>query len=134
LVNMKLLYLLLLILPLPFVFAIDTDPIDKTAELIKQGNIHELAKNFSSTIELTIMGEENNYSNTQAETALNDFFSQHQPQSVKILHRISSNPNFRFAVIILTTNNGVYRTSFSLKNVKDHFELTELRIEAQKTK
>jgi hypothetical protein len=131
---MKLLYLLLLILPLPFVFANDTDPIDKTAELIKQGDIRRLSKDFSSNVELTIMGEGDVYPSTEAETKLSDFFAQHQPRSVKILHRIVSNPNFRFAVLILTTNNGVYRTSFSLRKVNESFELNELRIEAEKTK
>jgi len=131
---MKLLYLLLLILPLPFVFANDTDPIDKTAELIKQGDIRSLSKDFSPTVELTIMGEGDVYPSTEAETKLSDFFAQHQPRSVKILHRIVSNPNFRFAVLILTTNNGVYRTSFSLRKVNESFELNELRIEAEKTK
>ncbi|MGZ3833486.1 MAG: DUF4783 domain-containing protein, partial [Mucilaginibacter sp.] len=57
-----------------------------------------------------------------------------QPKSVKILHRIDSNPNYRFAVLILTTENGIYRTSFSLKNIKGRFEMNELRIEAEKTK
>ena len=131
---MKLLYLFLLILPLPFVFANAVDPIDKTAGLIQQGDIHALSKDFSPTVELTIMGEGDVYSSAEAETKLNDFFTQHPPKSVKILHRICSNPNFRFGVLILTTNNGVYRTSFSLKSTNGRFELNELRIESQKTK
>jgi F420-0:gamma-glutamyl ligase len=119
---------------LSFVFANVEDPIDKTAELIKQGDIHELAKNFASTIELNIIGEENIYSSTQAELILTNFFKNNQPKSVKILHRISSNANYRFAVLILTTVNGVYRASFALKNINGQFELNELRIETEKTK
>ncbi|MDB5134644.1 MAG: hypothetical protein JWP37_1247 [Mucilaginibacter sp.] len=131
---MKLLYLFLLMLPFSFVFADQADPIDITAELIKHGNIAGLSKNFASTVELTVLGEENIYSKEQAEQILTNFFKLNQPRSVSVLHRITSNPNYRFGVIIINTNNGVYRISFSLKNIKDHFELNELRIEAEKTK
>jgi hypothetical protein len=131
---MRLLYLLLLILPLSFVFAGPADIIDKTVELIKQGNVNELAKSFSSTIELTVLDQENVYSNVQAEAILTNFFKSNQPKSVTILHRIASNPNYRFAVLILATNNGAYRISLSLKNVNGRFELNELRIETEKTK
>ncbi len=131
---MRLLYLLLLILPLSFVSAGPADIIDKTVELIKQGNVNELAKSFSSTIELTFLDQENVYSNVQAEAILTNFFKNNQPKSVTILHRIASNPNYRFAVLILATNNGAYRISLSLKNVNGRFELNELRIETEKTK
>lgn len=131
---MKLLYLFLLMLTLSFISASPTDIIDKTAELIKQGDIHELAGSFSSSVELTVLEEENVYSNTQAELVLTNFFKQNTPKSVKIIHRIASNANYRFAVLILSTNNGTYRTSFSLKNVKGRFELNEMRIESEKTK
>jgi hypothetical protein len=132
---MKLLYLFLLMLPLSFVFAHTTDdPIDKTAELIRQGNVHELAKSFASSIELTLPEQENTYSSAQAEQILSNFFKQNQPQAVKILHRVTSNANYRFAVVLLTTNNGVFRTSFSLKSNGGKFELNELRIETEKTK
>ena len=56
---MKLLYLFLLMLTLSFISANPTDIIDKTAELIKQGDIHELAGSFSSSIELTVLDQEN---------------------------------------------------------------------------
>lgn len=125
---------MLLPMLLSFVFANVEDPIDKTAELIKLGDIHELAKSFASTIELNVIGDENIYSSAQAELILTNFFKNNQPKSVKILHRISSNPNYRFAVLILTTVNGVYRTSFSLKNINGQFELNELHIETEKTK
>lgn len=131
---MKLLYLFLLLMPLSLISAGNQDIIDKTAELIKLGDIHELAGSFSSTIELTILSEDNIYSNTQAEMILDNFFKHNQPKSVKILHRITSNANYRFAVLILNTNNGPFRTSFSLKNVNGQFELNELRIETEKTK
>ena len=64
--------LLIVLLLLPAIAV--TDPIDKVADLIKQGNIHELSKMFAENVEITIRDEENIYSKTQAELILNKFF------------------------------------------------------------
>jgi hypothetical protein len=109
------------------------DPIDTTAGLLKDGNIQELAKTFSSSVDLTVNGDENVYSKSQAEIILRNFFQKHQPKAVKVLHRVTSNPNYRFAVLILTTSDGTYRVSVSLKSANGLFVLEELRIEAEKT-
>ena len=134
LTDMKLLYSFVLFIPLLFTFATPEDVIDRTAELLKNGNTHELAATFSSSIEMTILGEANVYSNTQAEQALADFFKRCQPHSAKVLHRITSNTHYQYAVIILNTSNGTYRTCVSLKSVNGKFEVSEMRIEAEKTK
>ena len=131
---MKLLYPFVLLMPLFFMFATPEDVIDRTAELLKEGNTRELAATFSSTIEMTILGEDNVYSNAQAEQALAEFFKRCQPHSAKVLHRITSNVHYQYAVIILATSNGTYRTCISLKSVNGKFEVNELRIEAEKTK
>lgn len=89
------------------------DPVAMTVELIKKVNIHEFAKTFSPTIDLTIEDEENIYSATQAEQVLESFFKNTQVKSVKVLHKVNSNPNIRFTVLQVETNNGNYRTSLS---------------------
>ena len=114
------------------VFAIAADPIDNTAALVKSGNMRELSKTFASTIELTILNEENIYSATQAELVLENFFKNNPVKTVSILHRVNSNPNFRFAVMMVNTGSATYRTSVSLKLVNGQFLINELRIEAEK--
>ena len=131
---MKLLHPFVLLIPLFFMSATPADVIDRTAELLKDGNAHELAATFSSSIEMTILGEDNVYSNSQAEQALAEFFKRCQPRSAKVLHRITSNTHYQYAVIILGTSNGNYRTCISLKSANGKFEVSELRIEAEKTK
>ncbi|MBS1526072.1 MAG: DUF4783 domain-containing protein [Bacteroidetes bacterium] len=130
---MKNFYLLLLLIPAILVSAI-SDDIEKTADLIKQGNAHELAKSFSASVDLTIMGEENSYPAARAEQILDDFFKKNRPQSANILHRITSSDSYHYGVLILNTTGGKYRVAFNLRKVKGHFELTELRIEPEKTK
>ena len=131
---MKLIHLFVLLIPCFFISSTPEDVIDRTAELLKDGNSRELAASFSSTIEITILGQDNVYSAAQAELALADFFKRYQPHSAKVLHRITSNTRYQYAVIILNTSNGSYRTCISLKSVNGKFEVTELRIEAEKAK
>src|ERR1700679_2466032 len=83
------------------------DPIDKVAELIRQGNIHELSKLFAPNVEVTIPGDDT-ITNAQAESILDKFFNQNKPKSVKILHKINSNANYRLGVLIMDTNKGAF--------------------------
>jgi hypothetical protein len=110
------------------------DPIDKVAGLIKEGNVHELAKLFASNIEVTILGDENVYAKDQAELILDKFFSQNKPKTVKMLHKINSNPNYRFGVLIVNTDKGPYRVAYTLKGTGGDLAMIELRIEAEKVK
>lgn len=107
-------------------------PIDNAADLIKSGNIHELSRMFAPTVELTILNDEDIYSATQAELVLANFFKSNPVKSVSIFHRVNSNPNFRFAVLIVATSSGTYRTSISLKQIDGQFLLNEIRIETEK--
>jgi len=111
-----------------------TDPIDKVAELIREGNVHELSKLFAPNIDLTILDEENTYSKVQAEQILNKFFSQNVPHTVKMLHRINSNPSYRFGVLIVNTDKGPYRVAYTLKGTDSNLTLIALRIEVEKVK
>jgi hypothetical protein len=129
---MKLLYLPLLILYL--VPAVVADPIDKVAALIRQGDTNELSKIFAATVEITIRDEENVYSKTQAKLILDKFFSLNKPLSVKMLHKVNSNPNYLFGVLSLNTDGGSYRIAYTLKKAESGLALIELRIETEKIK
>jgi hypothetical protein len=108
------------------------DPVAVTVDLIKKVNIHEFAKTFAPTIDLTIADEENIYSATQAEQVLESFFKNIQVKSVKVLHKVNSNPSIRFTVLQVDTNNGNYRVSLSMKLVNGQYLVNELRIETEK--
>ena len=131
---MKLLYLPLLVVlylvPAPMV----TDPIDRVAELIRQGNIRELSKMFASNVEIAMQDDENVYSKVQAGLILDKFFSQNKPVSVKMLHKVNSNPNYLFGVLIVNTQKGPFRIAYTLKEIEGSLMLIELRIETEKVK
>jgi hypothetical protein len=130
---MKLKYapLLVMLFMLPVVCLGGT--IEKIAGLIKQGNVHELANFFAANVDISIIDESDVYSKTQAEIILKKFFTTNKPSSVKILHRVNSNPNYNFAVLIVTTDKGVYRVALTMKGAGEALSIIEFRIEAEKT-
>lgn len=111
-----------------------TDPIDRVAALIRQSNVKGLSELFASNVDVTLLGDENVYSKTQAELILQRFFSQNKPHSVTILHKINSSRNYHFGVLIVNTASGNYRVAFTLKAGDNGLMLVELRIEAEKIK
>ena len=130
---MKIVYLpILIILCLTRAYAVD--PIDDIASLIRQRNIHELSKYFAPSVEMAILDDENVYTNVQSELILDKFFAQNKPLSVKILHKVSSNANYQFAVLTLTTDKGTYRVAYTMKGAEGKLMLIELRIETEKVK
>lgn len=108
------------------------DPVDRTVLLLKQANWTEFGKTFAKTIDLTLFGDNQIYSREQAEVIVSSFFQKNQPFTVKLIHRVDSNPDFKYAVATLTNKNGNYRTSFSLRNNNGTFQITELNIELVK--
>ncbi|WP_026898659.1 DUF4783 domain-containing protein [Daejeonella oryzae] len=133
---MKLKFFYLLLFSFCLISTVKAQDADVTVKevtgYLKSSNTAELAKNFASTIELIILSEEDVYSKIQAEIILKDFFSKHQPISAKVIHLLDSNPNYRFAVVSLKTENGNFRISYSLKDTGGQYLITDMRIELEK--
>lgn len=129
---MKLLYVPILMLL--YLIPVAAGPIEKVAELMRQGNVAELTKLFAANVEITMKDDENLYSKTQAGLILDKFFSQNKPTSVKVLHKVNSSQNYVFGVIILNTQKGPYRIAVTLKQTGNTSELIEMRVETEKVK
>ncbi|MES2111432.1 MAG: DUF4783 domain-containing protein [Bacteroidota bacterium] len=129
---MKLLYMPLFVLL--YLIPVTAGPIERVAELMRQGNVAELTKLFAANVEITIQDEENLYSKTQAGLILDKFFSQNKPTSVKVLHKVNSSQNYIFGVIILNTQKGPYRIAVTIKQTGSTPELIEIRVETEKVK
>jgi len=126
---MKLLYVPILVLL--YLVSVAAGPIEKVAELMRQGNVAELTKLFAANVEITMQDDENLYSKTQAGLILDKFFSQNKPTSVKVLHKVNSSQNYIFGVIILNTQKGPYRIAVTLKQTGNTSELIEMRVETE---
>ncbi len=117
-----------------YLIPVTAGPIERVAELMRQGNVAELTKLFAANVEITIQDEENLYSKTQAGLILDKFFSQNKPTSVKVLHKVNSSQNYIFGVIILNTQKGPYRIAVTIKQTGSTPELIEIRVETEKVK
>ena len=130
---MKLKYLPMLSLFFLLPLAVNADAIEKVANLLKQGNAHEIATLFAGNIDMSVLEESDVYSKAQAEMILDKFLKENKPKSVKLLHRVSSNPNYNYGVVLLVTDKGKFRVSYTLKEVNKVMVVIELRIETEKT-
>src|SRR5690606_32649892 len=101
---------------------------DDVAATFKKGDANAIAKYFSSTVELSISDKEDIYSSSQAMFILKEFFAKHPPIGAKIIHKVTTNPNYKFGVILLTTSNSNYRVSVELKGNATKFLISQIRI------
>ncbi|RCH56498.1 hypothetical protein DJ568_01165 [Mucilaginibacter hurinus] len=113
--------------------AVNADPIGEIAELIKAGKHSELEKHFAPSVDITILKDENIFSNTQAAIVVSKFFTQNKLRNVKILHKVNTSNTYRFGVLLISTDRGTYRLSFTLNSINNGaLQIIDLRIEAEK--
>ncbi|WPV00336.1 DUF4783 domain-containing protein [Mucilaginibacter sp. cycad4] len=131
---MKLIYLPSFIFLLLLPYASSADAIDNVANLLKTGNTKELSRLFANNVEITIMEDENVYSQNQATVILDKFFARNKPKGIKLLHKINSGGNYHFGVYILSTDKGEFRVAITLKDAGKTANVVELKIEDEKVK
>lgn len=108
------------------------DIIDDVAQSFKSGHAKSLAQYFASSIELSMLNQEEVYSSAQAEIIFKDFFQKNSPISTRVIHKVISNANYKFGVILLSTSKNNYRISYELKSASGKFLITQIRIEENK--
>ena len=127
-----LLTILVLLFHFPASTTIQVDIVDELCGQFKSANSKEIASVFSPSVDLIIIDEEDVYSKAQAEQILRSFFSKYPPVKSTVIHRINTNPNFRFGALSLVTKNGTFRVSITMKKAGTSFNITELKIETEK--
>lgn len=108
------------------------DTIDRVSELFSKGNAPEISKLFADNVDMGIMADVETYPKARAEQMLQKFFTENKPVSAKVLHKVTSNAAYNLGVIALTTDKGVYRVSFTLKDNKGVMQLVEVRVEGER--
>jgi len=129
---MKKIILSLLLLLITVSSSVGADLLGQLSAYFRDGDAKKISGYFSPTVTLSILNDNNVYSNVQAEIILETFFKMNRPVSVKILHRLDNNPNYQHAVIQLKTTKGDYRVSYSTRENNSKSQLVELRIEKMK--
>ncbi len=128
--KMKVSFTILFLMLCKLSFAFDI--IDDVANNFKNGDVKAISAYFTSTVELSVLDQEDIYSASQAGLILKEFFAKHPPIGVKVIHKVVSNSNYKFGVITLNTSKGNFRISYELKNSGGNFTISEIRIEENK--
>ena len=95
---------------------------------IKAGNANAVAKYFDNTVEITLPAKSANYSKSQGEAVLRDFFANNAVKSFTIIHQGESG-GAQFCIGTLNTTSGSYRTTINLKQKADKQILQEIKFE-----
>jgi len=102
------------------------------ADAIRSGDARAVSRYFSSTVDLTILRQEEVYSKAQAEQVLRDFFSKNAPRSFNLIHKGVSKEGAKYAIgNLITTSGDQFRTYFYVKNTTAGEQIQELRFEKQ---
>jgi len=127
----KMKYLLAIILFISSSFSAN-DLCEDISKAIGSGDSKGLASYFANTVDLTIANREDNYSKTQAEMIVRDFFSKNPPKTFSIIHKGTSKEGTLYGIGTLTTTKGTtFRTSFFARQSGGKFLIQELRFETE---
>lgn len=97
------------------------DVINNARLALKTGSSKELAKYFNKMVELNIDGEKSNYSKTQAEFVLRDFFKKFPPTDFQYIHQGASREGLKYAIGRYTYANGSFRVYMLVKKFDSNY-------------
>ena len=108
------------------------DGIENVIGALKSGNSSGLAKFFDSYVDITMPEKSSNYSKSQAEIVLKDFFSNNGVRDFEVKHKgENEGNNSQYCIGTLLTKNGNYRVNVFMKSKNDKLVIQELRIQHQ---
>jgi hypothetical protein len=89
--------------------------LDEVVEALNLGNASQLSRYFDNRVDITLPEKSDNYSRTQAEMILKNFFNNSGVKNFEIKYKGESNGS-NYCIGILHTRNGDYRTKLFMKN------------------
>jgi len=95
--------------------------LNNTKKFLKEGNSKSLSMDFAEIVELSFRGEKGNYSKTQAEFVLKDFFQHYPPIDFEYIHQGSSKEGLKYAIGKYTHKNGSFRVYILIKQFKGNY-------------
>jgi len=92
--------------------------IESVIGALKSGNSTIMARYFDKYIDITLPEKSSNYSKSQAELIIKDFFSNNSVKGFEVKHK-GENNNGQFCIGTLVTKNGNYRTTVYMRMKDD---------------
>ncbi|WP_019949265.1 DUF4783 domain-containing protein [Hymenobacter aerophilus] len=93
---------------------------------IRNSSARELAQLFAPSVELSFDSDKQNYSATQAEFVMKDFFAKHAPASFEFIHYGGSNEGTRYAVGRYTGKEAAYRMFVKMKSAGSTLKIASI--------
>lgn len=103
-----------------------SEVINNVRSAIKAGSSKELSKYLSDMVSLKIEGVQSNYSKTQAEYVLKDFFGKYRPNDFQYVHQGASEGGLKYAIGRYSYQGGSFRVVLRSKNMDGAYKVSSL--------
>ncbi len=103
--------------------------IEDIAQAMKSGNASQLSRYFDSRVDISLPDKSDNYSRTQAEMVIRDFFSNNIVRNFEIKYR-GENKGSKYCLGTLQTRNGNYTTRLFMKQKDNKQVLQEITFQS----
>ena len=88
---------------------------------LKTGSSKELVKGFNTIVELNFEGEKSNYSKSQAELVLKEFFKKYPPTDFQYIHQGASKQGLTYVIGKYTFESGSFRVWILFKKFQENY-------------
>lgn len=103
--------------------------IDEVIGALKSGNAAAVSRHFDNYIDITLPDKSNNYSKSQAELIIKDFFAGNAVTRFEVKHK-GDNNNGEYCIGTLHTRNGNYRTTVYMRIKNNRAVIQEIRFQS----
>lgn len=109
-----------------------TDIFNDISNAIRSGEAKAITNFCGSTVNVTILNQEDVYSKAQAEQVLKAFFAKNTPRSFTIVHKGGSKEGSKYAIGSMVTSQGIkFRVYLLFKLTGSGETLQEIRFEKE---
>lgn len=118
-----------ILVSMAFALTAQGDITPQVSDAMSKGDAAATGSLLVSSVDLTILDDEDMYPRDQVVRRLSQFFQQNSPRSFTIKHQGTSKLDDHYRIGDLTTSTGVYRVTFFMKRSGSSMEIKQLRIE-----
>ncbi len=98
-----------------------SEVINNVRSALKTGSSRELVKSFNKMVELNFEGEKSNYSKSQAELVLKEFFKKYPPTNFQYIHQGASKQGLTYVIGKYTFESGSFRVWILIKKFQSGY-------------
>lgn len=105
--------------------------IEEVVSAMRSGNAGQLSKYFDNRVDISLPSKSDNYSRSQAEMILKDFFNSNEVRNFQVKHKGENSDGSQFCIGLLQTRSGNFRTKLYMKQKGDRQVLQEIGFQTE---